>query len=339
MSRSTLRLDFCAALVIVTVASLAPLLARGESCTTQDKLPPAQLTAMTESALALAGAVQAGDVAKVRAATVAEFAADFSATEYVVRNTSSKLAGDALRVTYLYGLDASTRVKGSMDSAEFACPQGNAETDFSISGLPQGNYGFVMVEAAGGARPWLLAFLLRQEAGQWKMAGFYPHARTAAGHDGLWYWTSARAQVKAGHPWSAYLYYGEADFLLRPANFVASTHLEKLRTEQHAAAPPELANGISNDAPLAMTAASGDFRFTSVLAEASEDGTRLNVMLHMRSDSVADTTAARARNAAAAAAFVNAHPDLRSTFQAVWVFAEAPGQPPFATEHPMSEIR
>ena len=42
------------------------------------------------------------------------------------------------------------------------------------------------------------------------MAGLYPKPLTAAGHDGLWYWTQARALAKQGQRWNAYLFYREA---------------------------------------------------------------------------------------------------------------------------------
>src|SRR5579875_3299606 len=114
-----------------------------------------------------------------------------------------------------------------------------AETDFSIAGLPAGRFAFVMVEASG-PRPWLLSFLLEQQPGGWKMAGFYPHPRNAAGHDGGWYWTTARTDAKDGKEWLAWVLYGQADELLRPANFVSSTNLDRLRSELRSVTPPAL---------------------------------------------------------------------------------------------------
>jgi hypothetical protein len=303
-----------------------------EVCTTQAKMEPAQREALAAAAMALASAVQAGDTAKVRANTVAEYAADFTASEYLIRSTAAKLAGERLRVTSLYGLDATARKKDATGDAEFACPltATTLETDFNIPGLPPGNYAFAMVEAEGGAQPFLLSFLLRQDAGVWKMAGFYPRARTAAGHDGLWYWNEARAAAKAKEPWAAWLLYSEASNLLRPANFVASTHLESLGNEQRAAAPPELSNGVSNETPLVLKGAAGaEFHFTGMSSERSDDGTRVNIMLHMRAGTT-DAAAAKARADAAATAFVAAHPEVRKDFQTVWVFAETDAQQPLA---------
>ena len=243
-------------------------------------------------------------------------------------------------MTSVYALDASAAKAGDTSAVDFSCPLAGspAEVDFSISGLPAGKYAFATVEATGGARPSVLSFLLSEAAGKWMMAGFYPHARTAAGHDGLWYWNTARASVAAGQKWTGWLQFGEADALLRPANFMTSSNLDKLRAEERSAAPPELSAGVSVETPLVLTARSGEFHFTSVLPEPSDDGARLNVILHLRVDSVADVKAARARNVAAATAFVDAHPEVRKAFSAVWVYSEAPSTPPFATEHTMAEL-
>ena len=118
----------------------------------------------------------------------------------------------------------------------------------------------------------------------WKLAGFYPHARSAAGHDGLWYWTTARADAKAGKKWVAWVLYGEADQLLRPANFITTTHLDQLRSERHTNAPAELSEGISADTPLVIKAKDGsEFRFTALSAAATDDGKGLDLVLHYTS--------------------------------------------------------
>ena len=171
------------------------------------------------------------------------------------------------------------------------------------------------------------------------MAGFYPHARTVAGHDGLWYWTTARADAKAGKKWLAWVLYGEADQLLRPANFITSTHLDQLRSERRSNAPGELGEGISPEAPLVIKAKDGsEFRFTSLGSVATEDGRSLNLVLHYRVDSIGDPGSANTRNTAAASALLNAHPELREGFSSVSIFAEAQGQTPFITEQSLGEI-
>ena len=314
---------------------------KAEVCTTQAKMAPALRDTLSDAALMLAAAVQANDSPKIRAATLPEYAADFSGSEFLIRSTANRIGQENLRVSAIYNLDATARPANAKGDAEFACPlSGTAlEVDFSIPGLPPGNYGFVMVEASGGPQPWLLSFLLRKDGAVWKMAGFYPHARMTAGHDGLWYWTAARAAAKAKQPWAAWLLYGEANALLRPAAFVQSSHLEKLQTEQRGAAPPELSNGVSKETPLVVKGLNGaEFHFTGLSTDRSDDGTRANVILRIRAAS-ADAAEVRVANEAAAAAFVTAHPEVRKDFQAVWVFADTDTQQPFVmTQRSMSQI-
>ncbi len=334
------------ALCLLASAGLA-----AQTCTSQAKLSPDVRSSLADAASVFAAEVKADSAAKLKSAAIAEYASNFTAASALVSNTASKLGGDTLKVTQVYQLDARTRKAGDTSDADFSCPLAGtaSETDFSISGLPPGLYGFAMVEASGD-RPWLLSFLLRQEDGVWKLAGFYPHPRAAAGHDGLWFWTSARDDAKAKQLWFAWLLYGEADTLLRPANFASSTNLDKLRSEQRGATPPELANGIGPDTPLvirsAAVAANGsvaavpakEFRFTGVASEGSEDGKRLNLVLHLQAEDNASAAASASANSDAARAFLNTHKELRQGFDGVIVIAEKTGSNPFVTEQSINEI-
>jgi len=304
-------------LVVMLALGFAPVLV-AQSCTTQAKLPAAVYGSLSDTALALAAAVKSNDATKVQAGAIGEIASGFAQTASLVSATAAHVAGDSLAVKQVYELDAHDRSANDSSEADFSCALvgSTAEVDFSISGLPPGVYGFVMVEATG-SDPWLLAFLLQQQGAGWKMAGFYPRARTAGGHDGLWYWTTARTDVKNQQPWLAWVLYGEADQLLRPANFVTSTNLDKLRAEQRAAAPPELADGVSSSSPLVLKATDGsELRLTQIEAVGALDG-GLSLVLYLQSSGTAD--AAKARGMAAAQALLAAHKELRAGFEDVVV--------------------
>lgn len=317
-----------------------------QSCVTQAKMSLPQRTQIGAAAFHLATAVLHGNTAEVQRDTIAAYATNFGPTASLIEGTAGKLSGDSLLVSQVYLLDASSRSASETTDAEFSCPLTGAaaETDFSIGGLPPGRYAFAMVEAAG-PNPWLLSFLLQTDpGGGWKMAGFYPHRRNAAGHNGLWYWTSARAEEKAGKPWLAWVLYGQADELLRPANFISSTNLDRLRTETRAAAPPAIASGLSDTTPLVLRGPGGlDFRITGLNSQSSDDGKQLNLIVHLRaatppSAPAGDPNAVGARNLAAGTALLAAYPELRSGFDNLWVIAEAPNTNAFVTERPMAEI-
>ncbi len=324
--------------------------ARAETCTTQSGLAAPERDAIADAAHRLATMVQTNDANALRSAVVGELEKDFSAFQYLVGTTAPKLAGAVTTVEQVYLLDA-TNLKqnpdGTAPDAQFFCSlnRSTMETEFQIPALPPGKYAFAIVNmapAAGAAKPgpWRLSLLLRQEQGKWLLAGLYPKPMTAAGHDGLWYWTQARQMVQQKQPWNAWLYYQAAEKLLQPANFVNSTHLDKLRSEAASAAPPALSDGVSVDAPLVVKATDGvEYHFTGLGVDDSLGQPSLDIEAHLRVDSAVDPAAARRRNNDAASALITAYPEMRKPFHGVWIYAESVGQNPFATEQPMAEIK
>jgi hypothetical protein len=347
-----------AAGAVVLIAGLSGVggrVAGAETCTTQSGMSDAERSGLSDAARNLALKVQANDAAGLRASTVAEVAKNFGGLQYLVAITAPKLAGGVATVDQVYLLDASglkLNADGTAPGAQFFCSLNRTtmEADFTIPALPPGKYGFAMVtiDPASGATapaPWRLSLLLRQDQGQWLLAGFYPKATTAGGHDGLWYWTQARQMTTAKQPWNAWLYYAAAQRLLQPAEFVVSTHLDKLRTEAASAAPPALSDGVSVDAPLVVKGADGaEYHFTALSVDDSPDQSSLDIAVHLHLDPAAagapaDPVAARKRNDGASAALLAAYPEMRKPFHGVRVVAEAPGQAPFSSEQTMAEIR
>ena len=318
--------------------------ARGETCTTQSAMTETDRNALASAAKGMAEKIQANDAAGLQAMTIAEYAKNFGAIQGAVGNVSAKVKGATMVVEQIYLLDASSLkpgADGKPSNAQFLCTLNRsiAETDFSIPALPAGRYGFAIVEARGVAAPWRLSFLMQQVDGKWQMAGFYPGAMTAAGHDGLWYWTEARTMVKSKEQWNAWLYYQQAEALLNPSSLIQSTHLEKLRNEQTAAAPPALSSGVSADSPLVVKGADGaEYHFIGLGVDDSLAKDKIDVTARLKVDQIGDPVAARKRNTDAINALVAAYPELRKGFHGVWVFAEVPGQNPYATELAMNEI-
>ncbi len=333
-------------LVALLVAGvLVQGVARAETCITQSAMTATERDALATAARALATKVQAGDTSGLRAATVAEYAKDFGGIGDVVASTAPKLKGGTLTVEQVYVLDA-TQLKpaanGAAPDAQFFCSLNHSmnEADFSIPGLIPGRYGFAMVDVRDTPAPWRLSFLLRQDPGGWAMAGFYPKPLTAAGHDGLWYWTQARTMAARKEHWNAWLYYQQAESLLRPANFIQSTHLEKLQAEQVAATPPAVSDGIGLENPLVVKGADGaEYRFTGLGVDDSLAKDKVDIMAHLKVDQIGDPVVARKRNLDAIGALLAAYPEMRKPFHGVWVFAEEAGKNPFVTEQPMEEIR
>jgi hypothetical protein len=353
--------------LVLTVSLLAAANVYGEVCTTQSQMKAADRDAIASAARTLSSKVQTNDIAGLRQQSVPEIAKDYASMTSLVAATSSKIASAPLSVDQVYLLDATnlkTLADGTNQDSQFFCSLNNsiAEATFFIPALPPGRYAYAQVLASAAASPWRLAYLLRQDAaGTWAMAGFYPRSLTAANHDGLWYWTQARDQVKSKHLWTGYLLYQEAQSLLQPAGFVGSTHLDKLHKEASSSAPPALSEGISPDAPLVVKGQSGsEFRFTNLTTDDSIGGDKLYVVVHLAPDPATEPAAQSAtasaksapkaapappnlspkdRNTSAMIALLAAYPELKSTFGGVWVFADNPGKSPFVSEQPMAEIR
>jgi hypothetical protein len=315
-----------------------------EVCTTQSQMQGADRDALVAAARSLAAKVVANDVSGLQAATAAEYAKDFGGIGTVVGSTSLKVKGGTPIVEQVYLLDG-TQLKrgadGSLPEAQFFCSLNKsvAEADFMISGLAPGRYGFAIVDIPDLDSPWRMSFLLHQEQGQWTMAGFYPKALSAAGHDGLWYWTQARTMTAQKEHWNAWLYYQQAQSLLTPVNFIQSTHLEKLKAEASAAAPPALSEGVSAEAPLVVKGPNGvEYHFTALGVDDSLGKDKIDVMAHLKVDQIGDPVAARKRNSDAMVALLAAYPEMRKPFHGVWMISDAPGQNPFATEQAISDI-
>jgi hypothetical protein len=336
---------------LLAITLLAAPILRAETCTTQSALDQPERDGLADAARTYASLVLSNNTAQLKTLSIAEIVKDFNSLQYLVASTAPKLAGGSIAIEQVYLLDATGLKRnpdGSAPDAQFFCSLNRTtmEAQFTIPALPPGMYGFAIVAVAPPPRaanpaPWHLSFLVRQEQGKWLLAGFYPKPLTAAGHDGLWYWTQARQFTAEKQPWNAWLYYQAAQDLLQPAGFVLSTHLEKLQTEAAAAAPPALSEGVSVDAPLVVKAADGtEYRFTGLGVDDSLAQSALDISAHLHVDAqLADPAAARQRNATAAAALLAAYPELRKPFHGVWIFAESPGQNPFASEHPMSDIK
>ncbi len=204
----------CGAVLLITGLGYGTV--SGETCTTKSAMTDTDRNALAAAARTMTEKVQSNDPEGLRAITVAEYAKDFSVIQAAVGNSSSKVKNASLVVEQIYMLDASDLKRGpdgSAPNAQFLCSLNKsiAEADFAIPALPPGKYAFAIVEARGIAAPWRLSFLMQQQQGQWQMAGFYPTPMTAAGHDGLWYWTEARTMAKSRQQWNAWLYYQQAE--------------------------------------------------------------------------------------------------------------------------------
>ena len=210
-------------------AGLAGNARAAEVCTTQSQMKPGERESLAAAAMALAQAIQANDQSALKSRTIAEYQKDFTGVANVVNATAPMVRGAQLQIEQVYLLDASTLAKGANGAnpdASFFCTlnQSQATAEFAIPQLPPGRYAFAMVRMEEAA-PWRLSFLMRQDEGKWDLAGLYPKALTAAGHDGVWYWKQARAFAAEKEQWNSWLYMQQAQALLLPSLNCAAMEL------------------------------------------------------------------------------------------------------------------
>ncbi len=331
-------------LIVVSGGTIASVVGLAETCTTQSQMSAGERNDLASAAQEIAAKVQANDAAGLRAETIAEFTNNFGGLQNLIAETAPRLKGGAITVDQIYLLDASQSKAAQSIDAQFFCTlnRSASEAEFLITGLIPGVYGFAVVRVSASPVEWVVPMLLRREQGRWLLGGIYPRATQAAGHDGLWYWREARRLSADKQRWNAWIYYGQAEALLKPANFVQSSHLEKLRDEQRSAAPPALSGGLGPDVPLVVKGPDGkEYQFTGVSTDDTLGKDKVDVSAHLRVDQIGDAMAARKRNEDAMHALLAAYPELRSSFHGIWIVAEPPGssgQSAFATEQAMADL-
>lgn len=323
------------ALVVMPLGMAVPAFA--VSCMTQSQMTPAQRTVLEQSARMLGANVQSGNAAAVRAQTISAVAAQFDGIAGSIQSVDSAIQHASLTVDGLYLLDASD-LKAAQETQFFCGVAGSPLTvEVTIPGLPPGKYALAILHATGVKQPQQVSLVLENDpAGSpiWKLAGFFTRPMTMGGHDGTWFWRQAREYAAKKQLWDAWFYYQTAQYLLNPVDFLSSPNLQKLQREAEQARPDNLPGAD----PLHISAGAQSFDITSL--HTGELSDQLDLVITYNATPNQDMVAARAQVTAVMRALLQQHPELRSAFHGLWVYASTPGnQNPFALELPMEQIQ
>jgi len=296
----------------------------------------AQRSVYVQAAQALASEIQSGNVSAVKASTLPTVAAQFDPIAGTIQSLSPTIQGAALTIQSIYNLRA-TDLKSPQDT-QFFCsvPGSQLLINISVPQLPPGDYAFVVVHANGGKQPQQISLILANDpvgSAQWKLAGIFVRPLTSAGHDGVWYWTQARAYAAKKQQWSAYFYYQTAEYLLSPVDFISSPNLEKLQKEMDSVRP----DGLPNGEPMKIEANGQIVEITNIHTDGSLGG--LDLVVNYKASDVSDPVATRSRNVDVMKTLLKQHPELREAFHGLWVYANAENQQPYAIELPMNQIQ
>lgn len=333
----TLRNSGRALLLICVIAGvLVPTSARAATCKTQSQLTAAERNALLNTAHVLTSEVQTGDLQGLRANTFPAVAADFSGISASAEGLKPLVQQATITVDSLYLLDASAEPAGAART-DFFC--GSPVVVMNFTNLPPGNYALAIVHATGVAKPQQISLVLAQGADQrWTLGGFSSRAMTEAGHDGVWYWASARRFAQKNMNWDAWFYYQTAAYFVVPNDFLSSPNLEKLQHEEEAVKPTSLPAATT---PLVLNANGSSYQVTGIDTTSELGGYDLEVQYTPDS-----TQAAQLRNPPLARkqvtdvmlALIGLHPELQSAFHGIWVHANQGSDSLFSLELPMDQI-
>jgi hypothetical protein len=291
--------------------------------------------ALSSAARRVVGEVQSGGMQALRANTIPAVAADFSGIAGLVESLKPLVQHAAITVDSLYALDASA------DSA------GNPRTDFfcgmplvvlNFTNLPTGKYALAILHATGVPQPQQISLILSEiSEHNWLLAGLFSKPMIMAGHDGLWYWTSARKYAQKSMNWDAWLYYRIAAFYLSPVEFLSSPNLEKLQHEQEKIRP----GNLPGTNPLMLNAHSSIFQVTAIDTTAALGA--LDLEVHYTPDiaqalRLQDPPTARKQVTELMMAILTLQPELQDAFHGIWVHADGGDSSLFSFELPMDQI-
>ena len=321
--------------ILAIGASMLPQAATAASCKTQSQMTAAQRDALSSTARSMMAQVQRDDTQGLRANTLPAVAADFSGIAASVDSLKTVVPQATVTVESLYLLDSTADAPGATQT-DFFC--GTPVVVMNFNGLPPGSYALAILHATGVAQPQQIALVLAETPDhRWMLGGFYAKPMMEAGHDGLWYWVSARKFAAKNMNWDAWFYDRLAANLLDPVDFLSSPNLQKLQAEEEKAHPTNL----PTTQPLALAAHGASFQVTSI--DTTVTFGPLDLEVHYAPDpaqaaQLRDPSTARKQVTQLMTALLELHPDLPAAFHGIWVQADGGSAELFSLELPMDQI-
>lgn len=322
-----------AAIVSFVCAALA-LGADAATCKTESQLTPPDRDALSNAARGLMRSVQAGDVQTLQANTIPQVASDFSGIASSVQALKPMVQQATITIYNLYFLDASTETPGAQRT-DFYC--GTPVVVMNFNGLPPGTYALALLHATGVPQPQQISLVLAKNANRWMLAGFFAKPMIDAGHNGLWYWTSARGYAQKKMNWDAWFYYHLAANLLEPVDFLTSANLQKLQHETDQVRP----DNLPGSKPLLLSANGSTYEVTGIDTTSALGSLDLEVNYSANPTQVGqlhDPPAARKQVLDVMTSLLALHPELHDAFHGIWVHANQGQASLFSLELPMDQI-
>jgi hypothetical protein len=291
--------------------------------------------ALSSAARTMMSEVQSGDVQALQMNTIPAIAADFGAIAGSVDSLKPFVQRAAITVNSLYLLDASAE-SAEVSRIDFYC--GMPLVVLNFTDLPPGIYATVIIHATGVSNPQQISLMLSETVEhRWLLAGLFSKPLIEAGHEGLWYWVSARKYAEKKMNWNAWFYYRMAAYLLDPVEFLSSPNLEKLQHEEDLVHP----TAFPDAKPMTLEANGSVFQVTAIDTTAALGA--LDIEVHYAPDAAQATQlhnppTARNQVTEVMTALMAVHPELQEAFHGIWVYADNGSATLFSLELPMEQI-
>jgi hypothetical protein len=329
-----LRMRLCWKGWIAALLIAAPVTGLAVSCTTQAELQPQDRNALGAAGQRLSAAVAQQDFATLQAQLLPAIAGQWDGIHGEVELGAPLVKGGQAELENIYLLDASTQTQTTDDQFFCSNASGSLTVTISMRALPPGKYAVVLASAAGAPLGGQIGLIVVWDATGttpgWKLGGVSVRQGILDGHDGVWYWTRARAEASTGAPWSAWYSYDLARYLLLPVDFLSSPNMDKLNREQSQLKeqpgpfPVSIADG-------ARTWKIDALRIDTTLRQA-------DLSVTYESLGIADPAAARTEAIAVLSALMKARPELRGNFHGMWAVASKDDKLTPVMELPMAQI-
>jgi hypothetical protein len=320
--------------LVALACSLWTSIANASSCKTESQMTAAERDALSSAAHQMISAVQSGDVQSLQTNTIPAVAADFGGIASSVQVLKPLVQQATITIYNLYFLDASSDAAGAART-DFYC--GTPVVVLNFNGLPPGTYALAIVHATGVQQPQQISLVLSKTGTRWMLAGFFARPMVDAGHNGLWYWESARAFAQKKMNWNAWFYYRMAVNLLDPVDFLTSANLQKLQHETDQVRP----DNVPGAKPLMVTANGSTYEITGIDTTSALGPLDLEVNYvpnATQASQLRDPPSARKQVIDVMTSILALHPELHDAFHGIWVHAQQGDAAVFSLELPMEQI-
>jgi len=328
--RISAKMRLCWKVLIVAVVLAVPAASQAATCTSQAELSPQDRATLSSVGGRMAQAVVNQDIATLQAALLPAETAEWTGIRGAIEQSAPMVKGGHAQLRSIYLLDASSQTATADTQLFCSNSAGTLTVTVNMHALPPGRYAVVFADATGAPMQGQIGIILAWDGQSWRLGGVSTHPGAFDGHDGVWFWTRARA-LAAVDPWSAWYSYDAAHFLQLPFDFVSSPNLEKLLKEQ-----ADIQKSPENAFPYSLAAGDRTWKIDSVALDPTLN--QSDLALAYESSGVTDSAALRTEAIAVFSAFLKAQPGIRANFHGLWAYAVKDGKRTPVMELPMAQI-